>query len=471
MRIVIADPGGDDARSAAAARRWRPYGPIDHVELDDVPAVQVDPRAPMSVRTARETLAHWSAWEHVAAGSAGALVVDVAATPLVEPDELAMALSGLDQLDEPVIVGEHARAYVLSPGLAAALADVAPLDRLPSLELALARLDAAVFDDLLVGWVHTLDRSPLVISHVHVVELAALDLDGYRDDDLVIALDPARAELVATPAEVALALGDRNAVTGEGVAVGFVDALRRGETCADRSGVAADARAPWLLGLNGRVLDVAAERPVPILIGPARERASLLADRGSRDLARVLRYDDAVAAGDAMREVGAEIVVTPMWTPDFCATVIRAAEAAEAWGLDPDDPVPGREISLATISPRLFDHLGRDLRERIFPRLRTRWPYIDDAGLRDCFVIKYVPGAQGLRMHHDVAQLSGSVRLNDGYEGGELAFSRQGVDNTTTRVGELLVWPSLVTHPHAAAPVRRGVKYNLTIWWNIPASG
>ena len=36
------------------------------------------------------------------------------------------------------------------------------------------------------------------------------------------------------------------------------------------------------------------------------------------------------------------------------------------------------------------------------------------------------------------------------------------------RTGEFVVWPSLVTHPHRSTPVRRGVKYGLTLWWKLP---
>jgi hypothetical protein len=31
-----------------------------------------------------------------------------------------------------------------------------------------------------------------------------------------------------------------------------------------------------------------------------------------------------------------------------------------------------------------------------------------------------------------------------------------------------LVWPSLVTHPHASLQIRGGVKYSLTIWCELP---
>ena len=66
------------------------------------------------------------------------------------------------------------------------------------------------------------------------------------------------------------------------------------------------------------------------------------------------------------------------------------------------------------------------------------------------------------------AHLLQLIRLNDGYEGGMLEFPRQGFTNEKMSIGTLLVWPSLVTHPHRSSPVTRGVKYSLTIWFRLP---
>ena len=97
------------------------------------------------------------------------------------------------------------------------------------------------------------------------------------------------------------------------------------------------------------------------------------------------------------------------------------------------------------------------------------WPSIDDHGLRDAFVIRYEAGAQeSLRVHHDVAQISASVKLDGDYDGAELCFPRQGFDNASLPIGALLAWPSLVTHPHEVSRLRRGVKYGLTIWFELP---
>ena len=187
------------------------------------------------------------------------------------------------------------------------------------------------------------------------------------------------------------------------------------------------------------------------------------------DLQQILGYQGAIDERKGLTELGNEVYTVPFWTPRFCDTVIRAAEAVGAFELQPDDPVPGHEVSLAVISPRLFEQVEIDLGRRIWPQLQEAWPFIDYHGLRDVFVIKYELGQQEhLRMHHDVAPVAASVKVNEGYEGAVLDFPRQGVDNRAVPVGELVVWPSLVTHPHQATQLLSGVKYGLTVWFELP---
>ncbi|MEO5725257.1 MAG: hypothetical protein ABIQ39_10630 [Ilumatobacteraceae bacterium] len=190
------------------------------------------------------------------------------------------------------------------------------------------------------------------------------------------------------------------------------------------------------------------------------------------ELRQLFRYEGAVDDREGIREIASEVLLTSFWTAEFCATVIRAAEAVGVFEPHDDDPVPGHEVSLAVISPMLFNAVEQDLGMRIWPRLRQFWPYVDYHGLRDAFVIRYALGEQEeLRIHHDVAQVSASVKLNDGYEGAELDFPRQHVTNATAAVGEMLVWPSLVTHPHRTNLLRSGVKYALTVWFEVPTFG
>ena len=186
------------------------------------------------------------------------------------------------------------------------------------------------------------------------------------------------------------------------------------------------------------------------------------------NLEAILGYVGARRDGSA-EMVAPEIVQMPFWTPEFCTTVIRAAEAAGGFSPQDDDPVPGYEVSLAAISPRLFEAVENDIGARMWPAIRQWWPYVDYHGLRDVFVIRYAMGEQEhLRMHHDIAQVSASIKLNDTYEGAELVFPRQEFSNAAVPVGDVVVWPSLVTHPHESKPLRSGVKYSLTIWCELP---
>jgi hypothetical protein len=168
--------------------------------------------------------------------------------------------------------------------------------------------------------------------------------------------------------------------------------------------------------------------------------------------------------------VANDIVAVPFWDASTCALVIEATEAARAWASDPDDPVPGKEVPLATISDHLSLLVEQQVEATIVPALRSVWPEFAWNGLHEAFVIKYEPGPDAaLPLHHDIAQISASVRLNNDYAGGALEFPRQGWDNRATPVGELVAWPSLVTHPHRAQRVRTGVKYGLTLWFALPS--
>ena len=186
------------------------------------------------------------------------------------------------------------------------------------------------------------------------------------------------------------------------------------------------------------------------------------------NLEAILGYQGAENNGEA-RMVGEEIIQMPFWTPEFCATVIQAAQAAGGFSQQDDDPVPGYESSLAAIAPRLFEAVENDIGARMWPAIRQWWPYVDYHGLRDAFIIRYAMGEQeNLRMHHDVAQVSASIKLNDDYAGAELAFPRQNFTNADVPVGDLIIWPSLVTHPHESKQLQNGVKYSLTIWCELP---
>jgi len=87
------------------------------------------------------------------------------------------------------------------------------------------------------------------------------------------------------------------------------------------------------------------------------------------DLTMLLTYEGAVDDDGAMMEAGRELYVMPFWTPRMCAAVIRAAELI-GFEPNPDDPVPGHEVSLAAISPALYRAVQTDVRMRGWPARR-----------------------------------------------------------------------------------------------------
>lgn len=329
------------------------------------------------------------------------------------------------------------------------------------------------------------DFDPLGLTIVEV-DAGPRWLDGVRNQ--AATLDPASVMLAVPPG--ALVCGDHvEIVTAYAEAGAAILTAMNGTALVGLAGAVADGDDDVAVDedqhvffhfdplgtdaviLNGRVLNTAVGAEPLVVLGRG---VSLLEQEhdGSRDMTRILRYDDAIAdPTPTPRVVAPEIISMPFWTPAFCATVIRAAESVEAFVPNADDPVPGHEVSLAAISPRLFAHLEDDLASRVMPGVRSIWPYAEFHGLRDAFVIKYsLFGQTELRIHHDVAQISGTVALNRGFDGGRLEFPRQEFDNRQQAVGDLLVWPSLVTHPHRSSPLQRGVKYALTLWFEIPGS-
>jgi hypothetical protein len=78
--------------------------------------------------------------------------------------------------------------------------------------------------------------------------------------------------------------------------------------------------------------------------------------------------------------------------------------------------------------------------------------------------VKYGPG-QHFQEHHDHGYSYNCVVSlvafpNDDYEGGELAFSIQGV-TVKPKAGDLYVFPSNFMYPHRAMPVTSGTKYSM----------
>jgi len=112
-----------------------------------------------------------------------------------------------------------------------------------------------------------------------------------------------------------------------------------------------------------------------------------------------------------------------------------------------------------------FEALERHWEKNIYPITHQFWKPTLMYGLRDAFVMRYCLETQKSLNHHcDASMITGSVKLNDNYEGADLVFPRQNISNKDIDVGKCILFPGMVTHGHMCEELTSGVKYSLTMW-------
>ena len=103
----------------------------------------------------------------------------------------------------------------------------------------------------------------------------------------------------------------------------------------------------------------------------------------------------------------------------------------------------------------------------IVPIVEKYWKPMEMYGLRDAFVMRYnLETQKDLPLHTDASLVTGSVKLNDDYEGADLFYPRQNISNKDIPVGKMILFPGAVTHGHECLPLTKGTKYSFTIWSN-----
>lgn len=163
--------------------------------------------------------------------------------------------------------------------------------------------------------------------------------------------------------------------------------------------------------------------------------------------------------------VSDDIVAFDYLTPQMCDDIIGACDERGGWEPRPDDAYPAQEIRIKDLCPTLYNEMEKHLTQKIWPQLEAYWPPMTMYGVRDFFAMRYSLDTQKeLALHNDASMVSGSLKLNEGYQGAELSFPRQHFTNRHVPRGVMLMWPGQVTHPHVCEPLEEGVKYSLTLW-------
>ena len=168
-------------------------------------------------------------------------------------------------------------------------------------------------------------------------------------------------------------------------------------------------------------------------------------------------------------EVAPYIFKFKFLTPAFCDYILRVCKNKNTWAPASNDPIYfTQDINFEHEFPTLFKTISNALVGRIYPILEPVMDTDIDPPYT-IFAIKYcMEGQTHLPIHRDESYVSGSIKLNDNYEGGELTFPEQGYGNKDLEVGDLLMWPGSITHPHGSDHLLSGEKYSVTIWTPYP---
>lgn len=162
--------------------------------------------------------------------------------------------------------------------------------------------------------------------------------------------------------------------------------------------------------------------------------------------------------------IGPDMLLIDFMTPEQCQEWIRKGEENGSWHPHPNDSFPSHDIHIRLI-PGLWDEMETYWRRVVARVTNHYWKPSLHHHLRKAFLMKYSEDTQKtLGLHNDVSLVTGSVKLNDDYEGGVLHWPRLGINNTDIPVGKMILFPGQLTHGHYVDELKAGTKYSATFW-------
>ena len=116
------------------------------------------------------------------------------------------------------------------------------------------------------------------------------------------------------------------------------------------------------------------------------------------------------------------------------------------------------------IDKKIYDIVNRNIEKYLQDYATLNFNLKEDTGYQ---LLKYKTGDY-VTEHIDSSSgehrtLSCSLALNDGYEGGELAFF-DGELKYKLKKGDMMIFPSSFTYPHQVLPIISGTRYSIITW-------
>tara|TARA_B100000131_G_scaffold83924_1_gene80926 strand:+ start:2127 stop:2678 length:552 start_codon:yes stop_codon:yes gene_type:complete len=168
----------------------------------------------------------------------------------------------------------------------------------------------------------------------------------------------------------------------------------------------------------------------------------------------------------SLTQVSTDIFHTKFLTPKFAKIVVDILKESDLWTKGSyDRSYSTHDIQLKKHFPDLYELIKEQFDNIVLREMYDIWFFNGQVQVDSIFAVKYSKETQiRLREHIDESCISGSIKLNTDYEGGVLKFNRQNFTNDSMEIGDLIIWPSQITHPHLSTELVDGEKYSLTIW-------
>ena len=174
----------------------------------------------------------------------------------------------------------------------------------------------------------------------------------------------------------------------------------------------------------------------------------------------------------SFRHVEKDMFVTPFFTKEYCSYLIDEFEKV---GFNPREDAEEEVIATWSYDRYLHKISGGNqaaldflkvVKEYIEPEIIKHWtPAVKGrlwSGYPIPFCTKFSKDTKtSLKLHNDNSIITLFVKLNDSFEGCKTVYPRQGWNSGDLRVGEMIILPGAVTHPHYTEKLKSGKKYSL----------
>ena len=178
---------------------------------------------------------------------------------------------------------------------------------------------------------------------------------------------------------------------------------------------------------------------------------------------------DEVFNKHVLDEVSDDIFHTKFLTEKFTVVICDMLKESVLWKKGSyDNFYHTYDIPFEKHYPDLYDLIKTRFDTLILKTMGEIWTFGHKPSAANIFAVKYAEDTQlALEEHIDESYISGSIKLNNDYDGGLLTFPRQKYTNKELEIGDLIAWPSQITHPHFSTEVTKGEKYSITIWTDV----